>query len=457
MFDIDIEHPEYAARKDAWRTYRDLYAGGDQLKANAQSYLIRRQREPADVYNERVKRVFYENYIGSIVDWYAATLFRREPVLSFEGGSEPGKQFFALLVDDADRRGTALTDFFRRQFIEAMITGTSYVLVDFPRSAGSAVTRGEEDISGASRAYLVPFAPDDVINWSRDELGNFEWVVIRTRSLKKERVEDADWQAETRWRYYDKQSFRIFRKIGEDPKVQPELVDEGAHGLAKLGQVPLVGLEVPSGLWMLNRAGSLQMEHFNKSNALSWALTMGLFAMPVVYSEREWTQMVGESYYIQLGPEDRFGWTEPEGKVYEIAQKNLVRLQEEIYRVCYLTQAGAALDLAGRQSGLSKQRDFSITQEVLRAFGDSVKDQMRKVLKAVEAAREDGLSIGVTGLDEFDIADFGTEIEDARALLGLGVGSETLKKEIFKKLALKLLCDVRQEVKERIVEEIEKT
>ena len=55
--------------------------------------------------------------------------------------------------------------------------------------------------------------------------------------------------------------------------------------------------------------------------------------------------MVGESYYIQLGPEDRFGWTEPEGKVYQIAADNLVRLKEEIYRVCYLmTQAGGSAD-----------------------------------------------------------------------------------------------------------------
>ena len=46
---------------------------------------------------------------------------------------------------------------------------------------------------------------------------------------------------------------------------------------------------------------------------------MGLFAMPVIYSDREWNQIVGESYYIQLGPQDRFGWTEPEGKVYQIA------------------------------------------------------------------------------------------------------------------------------------------
>ena len=43
----------------------------------------------------------------------------------------------------------------------------------------------------------------------------------------------------------------------------------------------------------------------------------------------------------RLGPEDRFGWTEPEGRVYQIAADNLYGLKEEIYRVCYLmSQAG---------------------------------------------------------------------------------------------------------------------
>jgi hypothetical protein len=456
MFDIDLEHPDYLARKGVWKKYRDLYAGGEQIRAAAGDYLIRRQKEPGDVYAERLDRVFYENYVGSIVDWYAATLFRREPVLTFEGTNEIARAFFGEFVDDADRKGTGLSDFFRHQFIEALVAGTSYALVDFPRVSGRAASRAEEDASGASRAYVVHYSPEDLINWSFDELGNFQWVVLRSRTQKKDRVEDEAWRTETQWAYYDKESFRIYRKSStDDEKAAPALVDEGTHGLAKIGQVPLFDLEIPEGLWMLNRAASLQLEHFNKSNALSWALTMGLFAMPVVYSERPWTQMVGESYYIQLGPEDRFGWTEPEGKVYQIAADNLIRLQEEIYRVCYLQQAGASLDLAGRQSGLSKQRDFSITQEVLRAYGDSVKDQVRRVLRAVEAAREDGLAIGVTGMDEFDIADFGTELEDGDRLLKMGVGSDTLKREIFKKLSLKYLCDVRQDVKDRIVREIE--
>ncbi len=95
MIDIDREHPEYLALKHVWRRYRDLYIGGERLKLHAQEYLLPRQREPGDVYTERLSRVFYENYIGSIVDWYSATLFRREPVVTFEGTNARGREFFS--------------------------------------------------------------------------------------------------------------------------------------------------------------------------------------------------------------------------------------------------------------------------------------------------------------------------------------------------------------------------
>src|ERR1700686_2928906 len=100
------------------------------MRIHAQDYLDRREREPGDVYAERLSRVFYENYIGSIVDWYAATLFRREPVLTFEGTNEQGQAFFGEFIEDVDRKGTALADFLRKQVVEAMVAGASYVLVD---------------------------------------------------------------------------------------------------------------------------------------------------------------------------------------------------------------------------------------------------------------------------------------------------------------------------------------
>jgi hypothetical protein len=100
--------------------------------------------------------------------------------------------------------------------------------------------------------------------------------------------------------------------------------------------------------------------------------------------------------------------------------------------------------------------DFSVTEEVLRAYGDMVKEAMKQVLWAVAAARQDEISIEVSGLDDFDIQDFSNELDDAKKLLDLGIGSETLTKQIFKRLAFKYLCDARQEVKNQVAEEIDR-
>lgn len=457
MKELDLEHPEYRAKKGMWQVYRDLYAGGEQLKQRAALYLAPRQKEPMAVYQERLSRIFYENYIGSIIDWYAATLFRREPILSLEGEDARARAFFSEFAEDCDRRGTCLSDFFRQVLVDALVTGKGLVAVDFPRAGVKPANRAEEDALGLSRAYLVRYGAEELINWEYDEAGNYRWVVLRTKRLKPATTEGKSWRWETQWIYYDGERYEIRRAAEEEAKAkEAELVAEGRHGFAGMRRVPLFELKVSEGLWLMNKAALLQLEHLNKSNALSWALTMGLFAMPVVYSERDFRQIVGESYYIQLGPEDRFGWTEPEGKVYQIAMDNLIRLKDEIYRVCYLmTQAGGGLAGTIPQSGLSKQRDFSVTQEVLRAYGDAVKGTLKRVLRAIAEARGDDVRVGVSGLDEFDIGEFSSELEDAERLLALGIRSKTLRKQVFKRLAFKYLCDVRQEVKEQIAAEIE--
>jgi hypothetical protein len=471
MIDIDREHPDFRRQKLTWRSYRDLYAGGQQFKQRAAEYLLRRQKEPLDVYSERLQRVFYENYIGSIVDWYSATLFRRGPALHFQGENEAGQSFLSELADDCDLRGTNLASFFRRCFSDALIAGRSHILIDFPRVARTPTNRAEEDASGLSRAYLVRYSAEDLINWSFDERGDFEWVVLKQSAERQPSVGAPDIVQETYWYYFDRSEYRTYRRTervsvssgfrlddgmtSTTGRADIHLINQGAHSLARQKRVPLLTMQVSEGLWLMNKAAQLQLEHFNKSNALGWAIAMGLFAMPVIYSDREWNQIVGESYYIQLGPQDRFGWTEPEGKVYQIAAENLESLKEEMYRVCYLSQASGELVGGHAQSAASKQLDFTITKEVLRAYGDLVKDSIKKVITAVSDARDDGMLVSVSGLDELDIGDFGTELQEATNLLKLGITSPTLKRQIFQKLAFKYLSDIRQETKDQIAQEIE--
>lgn len=456
MIDINREHHDFKRQKLMWRMYRDLYAGGQQFRHRAAEYLLRRQKEPLDVYAERLQRVFYENYIGSIVDWYTATLFRREPVLQFQSGLEASKKFFEQITDDCDLRGTTLSSFFRACLTDALIGGRCHILIDFPRASRSPANRAEEDAAGLSRAYLIRYGAENLINWGLDERGDYDWVVLRHSIQAQSTVDSPEVVDQTYWYYFDKSYYRTYRRLERvNQSADIQLLDEGRHSMVRQQRVPLVTMQLPEGLWLMNKAAHLQLEHFNKSNALGWAITMGLFAMPVIYSDREWNQIVGESYYIQLGPQDKFGWTEPDGKVYQIAAANLQTLKEEIYRVCYLSQASGEMSGGRAQSAISKQLDFTITQEVLHAYGNVVKDCIQNVMKAISEAREDGVSVMISGLDEVDISDFAAELSNAQSLLQLGIESPTLKQQIFQRLALKYLDEARQDVKDQIAREIE--
>jgi hypothetical protein len=463
MKEIDFEHLEYRQKKPLWKTYGHLYRGGEALKASASDYLARRQKEPGPVYAERLGQVFYENYVGSIIDWYVASVFRREPSIMPDGDDVSARKFLSTFIDDCDMKGTSISEFFRKALQDSLVFGAAHAVLELPRVKSEPMTRAEEEALGASRAYLVRYAPDALINWSMDERDEYEWVVLRTQRTKQVSVADTRLVDVTRWYYYDRENFKVYEREGASNGFaltsslagggEIRLIDEGRHALAGERRVPLFSMKVAEGLCLMEKASLLQLEHFNKSNALSWALTLGLFATPVVYTDREWSQVVGEAYYIQLGPNDKFGWTEPEGKVYQIAADNLNRLKEEIYRVCYLlTQAGGP---NAAQSGLSKQRDFAVTQQVLRAYGDWVKDGVKKILRDVFLVRKERIGFDVSGLDEFDLGDFTTEVGDAERLLKLGIASDTLDKAVKKRLAFQYLSDVRQGTKEQIGQEIE--
>ena len=163
---------------------------------------------------------------------------------------------------------------------------------------------------------------------------------------------------------------------------QIELIDEGRHGLAALKRVPVFQLKVSDGLWLMNKAALLQLEHFNKSNALAWALTMGLFATagglfgPRIQADRgrillHPTRAGGP---VRMDGAGRARSTRSRRTTWSAEGRNLSGLLPD-------EPGGARAAASVRQSGLSKQRDFSVTQEVLRAYGDAVKDTMKQVLR----------------------------------------------------------------------------
>ena len=103
------EHPDFTAKARMWKRYRDLYAGGEQFRESAAEYLMKRNKEPYDIYQERLSRVFYENYLGSIIDWYTATLVRRGAGGGFFEWSQRGPRDFWGALAKCELRGGNLS------------------------------------------------------------------------------------------------------------------------------------------------------------------------------------------------------------------------------------------------------------------------------------------------------------------------------------------------------------
>ena len=118
--------------------------------------------------------------------------------------------------------------------------------------------------------------------------------MVRISCLQQSQVTDSQWEKRTRWIYYDREKLPHLPQGGLQQQV-PDRADRqpGRDGLAALHRVPMFQMK-RKGLWLMNKAALLQLEHFKQSNALSWALTMGLFATPVIYSDRERTWIVAK-------------------------------------------------------------------------------------------------------------------------------------------------------------------
>ena len=160
----------------------------------------------------------------------------RNRCCEFAGTNDRAKDFFARFVDNCDLRGTTLTQFFKQQITEALVCGKSYIAVDFPQSDGPARSRADEDASGRSRAYLVSYNADELINWSHSDQGELDWVVIRTSCLKQDSVKSFGWKSETHVDLLRPRKFRDLRAArSADQTNTIELIDKGGTGSPESG------------------------------------------------------------------------------------------------------------------------------------------------------------------------------------------------------------------------------
>ena len=267
------------------------------------------------------------------------------------------------------------------------MTGASYVLVDFPRPAQKAGTRGggRRDWGLRGRTWWI-MPPEDLINWSLRRAGEFRVGGAADEADQEGpggRSGVADGDTVGVLRQADVSDLRAGSRADGAGAVSWWM--KGRMALAKLERVPLFELRIPEGLWMLNRAGLLQLEHFNKSNALAWALTMGLVrdAGGLFRSRmepdggRELLHPVGAGGQVRVDGAGGQSLSDRGGQSDAACRRRFTGSVTWRRREDRSTQAGC-------NRGSASSWIFRSRRKCCEAYGDAVKDQIRRVLKAIE-------------------------------------------------------------------------
>lgn len=496
-------NPEY--RIDLWRKLDDLYAGGFQILEHAERYIPRQVNEREDLYKERLEHAEYINYLGMVVDSFAANLFAQEPVVA-PAGEEQLEPFWADFGKNANLKGDDASRVMREVFTTSLLKRRAFIACDFPATDTVPNTRADEDALGTTRGYAFELFPEELVDWGYADVvrrvvalkggargsqveysfGLFSWAILRRKICRRESPED------TRDTFLEE--FRVWRLTPEgfaawelyrteprkpnDPEPPPETdLSPVAMGVTTFRQIPIVELCLPHGLWLGNKLGPLALALFRRRSALMASENQSLFPVAVVKLGPEVGAVGGalppdiqqnpgrgreaiskgqQLGAVELGYQDDFKFVEPQGTAHVLVDKQLSNSVDEFFRVAHMMASSiSSTSQALGRSGTSKEQDYRALSIVLEACGAIVKDAMIRVYDMIAEARGEDIDWKCIGLDKFDTIDRAIILEEAKTIAVVNIPSRTFRAHWQTKVALSILGNTSPEMQATIEKEIE--
>lgn len=452
---LTTTHPSHNAARS--REYHALAVGGHVLlddRALMSSAFPQHPHEPAWVYEERKRRAIYLPYAGEIVGELVAQLGDDEALIRSEPNADP---FFEELAKNCDRQRSSLTTYVQHAVRTALVQRCAWTLVDLPPVVEDAASLGEQERAGALRAYLVALDTASVLDWEEDEEGKLTWALVRSLRSTRTGPEDDRSQVTERFTRYDREGWQRYEITypARRPPRSKDMVPLAAEGVHSFGEVPLVRLELPDGLWALDKVASAARAHFNLNSAVDWSQNKHLFPMLTAFlapnvgateedASKATSQTYGTGFINVFGKDDRLEYIAPSTEVYNSAQQRLKELRDEIHRVTH-AMALAVDNSAGAigRSGDSKKEDRTAKQVIVRELGRLAREFLHHILVLAQRGRGDApTEWTVEGLECSDEEDDSQEtINEAIGVSTLAIPSPTFQAVYARKVALEVVGD----------------
>ncbi len=485
---LSLQHPTYAP--GVWEELDVLFKGGTALNDGwRQRFLPRHVNETPERYVERLHAAAYLNYFGRVTNFFASSVFCKALHVRPARGSVDEKAYSAF-AEDADGAGNGVELVLKDALTTAMVKRRALVAVDMPRADVAAATLLEEERLGLGAPYAYELPVEQLIDWRKNERGGYRWCMIRrilcdrdepeaTRAtfveeFKLWRLVDTEQGPRAAWQTFRTPAQRVgqAKPIHANRDLKP--LDEG---ITTFQAIPIVELELPLGLCLGEIVGGAAKEHFQRRSTLISSENRSLLAIPYVKLGPQIGGMGGpipadvaqdqsrgddpaEQFvrkgFLVLADQDEPGFLEPNGVAYELTDKQLDKLVDEIFRVAHqMAQSVKATGQALQRSGQSKQEDRHATEIVLGEFGKEVRSFACSIYDVIAGGRGEKVFWQADGLDKFEIWDRAELVDEGTKVRQVNIPSKTFQKEYFGQVASRLLGDVTPETAAAIKKEIE--
>jgi hypothetical protein len=384
-----------AAMIECAEVCRTLMGGTKAMRKAGEKYLPKEEAESVKAYASRLSRTTLFNAFAKTVGDMTGKVFAKPIAIKDNAPADIKK-----LAEDIDLTGRHLNVFARDVFLDGMVTGGGYILVDLPpsvqRADGAVATRADESAAGL-RPFLVYIPLENLIGWKSAMVAGAETL---TQVRVKECVTEADGEfGETEIEQIKVLAPGAWTTYRKNEKKEWVVFDSGTSRGNKITLVPVyinrTGFMTFSP--PLDKLADINVAHWqsqsDQRNILHVARVPILFGAGFTPEEKI---IVGaNSMTVSSNPAATLTYTEHTGAAIGAGDKDLQNLEKQMQAM----GLQLLIDGPGGQSATGEIRDDAKENSPLammaRSLGDAIEQAFGYMAEYLELGEDAGGEVDV--------------------------------------------------------------
>lgn len=479
-------HPLYLKFFSTWVMLLDFYEG-----LNLGQYIDRHIRESTDSHAARVHRLCYRNYSAPVSDLYGHHVFAKPISRKSETRDAIAEEWEEEFQKDVDGRGTSIDRWMQDFTTWVRVFGFAHILTDMPALDETKVPQNEaERRTQRLRPYWVCYFPTETINWELDANGELLWIRFREPTSGKtgpfdprsgidqrsidpafsagNRLEQAEAQSRQRrkepagariahavYRTWTRTHWAVHEVKGD----QVTCLGSNAH---PVGRVPVstvfykkMARNPELGLSLLHDIVRLNKTLLNIDSLIDEAVyqqTINILCMGRQPTDEDEIR-IGTNNVLEFSGDRAPFFLTPSTAPVSFMESRIQGIREEIYRSAKLG-GGMGLEPRSAASGVVAAFDFNESNRTLADHAEAIQSGERHAHEDYFRWQNSDFRGMIDYADDFAVESFDEELRKITTA-GSAIRSPTLRRELEKRAADRLLPNVDPKVKQQVKEEID--